>query len=103
MNGKNRRIQVLLISSDSLLVQQIHSLSEGDFEIHHEMRITHAGALMQQMAPQVVLIDAEINRELAAMEFCYFIKSNPNFAHCKTFILSGHAEEFAEVAAFDAG
>jgi len=103
MNGKNRRIQVLLISSDPLLLQQIGSLDEGDFEIHHELRITHAGAVMQQLSPQVVLIDSESHRELAALEFCYFIKSNPKFTHSKTFILSDHAEEFAEVAAFDAG
>jgi len=59
--------------------------------------------MIQAFAPQIVLIDSESNREPAALEFCYFVKSNPKYNPCRILILSDHTEEFAEVAAFDAG
>jgi len=104
MSGKNLRIQVLLVSNDPVVEEQVRSLDEEEFEIHHQTNITKAGAILHEAPhPQVILIDTENNRELAALEFCYFIKSNPNFIHSRIFILSPHTEEFAEVAAFDAG
>jgi two-component system alkaline phosphatase synthesis response regulator PhoP len=104
MRGKTLRVQVLLVSNDPVVEEQVRSLGENDFEIHHHPSITKAGAALHHTPPpQIILIDTENSRELAALEFCYFIKSNPNFIHSRIFILSSHPEEFAEVAAFDAG
>lgn len=103
MNTNSLLKKVLLISNDQYLVQQILTLESTGFEIRHEKRITNANALIQAFLPQIILLDSESNRELAALEFCYFVKSNPKFNQCRVLIISDHSEEFAEVAAFDAG
>ena len=95
--------KLLLISTDNFLIQQILSLEGEGFEIREEKRMAHAQDSIQDFRPQVVLLDTESNRELATLEFCYFIKSNPRFKQCRVFILSERNEEFAEIAAFDAG
>jgi two-component system alkaline phosphatase synthesis response regulator PhoP len=95
--------KIILVSNDMFLSSQILSLADDGFDIHWEKRITNAAAAVDAMEPQLILLDTENHRELATLEFCFYIKSNPKFNACRIFILSDHREEFAEIAAFDAG
>jgi two-component system alkaline phosphatase synthesis response regulator PhoP len=99
----NTTKRVLLLSSDTGLFRQVQSLETEGFEFRNEKSLAQAAHVMQDFNPGILLLDTERNRELAVLEFCYYIKSDPRHESCKILVLSDRRDEVAEVAAFDAG